>query len=65
MENAWKMHGENGDVTNDSYTFPKFDSSPLKSYLPNREEKLSSNHHFSRAMLNFGGIYLRFVFSWL
>ena len=37
MEKAWKMHGKNGDVTNDSYTLPKFNSSPLKSYLPNRE----------------------------
>jgi len=35
--------------------FPKFNSSPLKSYLPNRKGS-SSNHHFSGAMLNFGGV---------
>ncbi len=40
----------------DMCTLPKFNSSPLKSYLPNRKG-LSSNHHFSGAMLNFGGVY--------
>ena len=33
------------------YTHLKFNSSPLKSYLPKKE---SANHHFSGAMLNFG-----------
>ena len=37
-------------------TLPKFNSSPLKSYLPNRKGS-SSNHYFSGAMLNFGGVY--------
>ena len=40
-----------------SITLPKFNSSPLKSYLPNRKGS-SSNHHFSGAMLNFGGVIL-------
>ena len=37
------------------FTIPKFNSSPLKSYLPNRKGS-SSKHHFSRAILNFGGV---------
>ena len=36
-------------------TLPKFSSSPLKSYLPNRKGS-SSNHHFSGAMSNFRGV---------
>ena len=40
----------------DHLTPPKFNSLPLKSYLPNRKG-LSSNH-FSGSMLNFGGVYL-------
>ena len=35
-------------------TLPKFNSSPLKRYLSNRKGS-SYNHHFSGAMLNFGG----------
>ena len=37
------------------YFFPKFNSSPLKSYR-NPIGKQSSNHHFSGTMLNFGGV---------
>ena len=37
-------------------TLRKFNSSPLKSHLPNRKGS-SSNHHFSGAMLNFGGVF--------
>ena len=33
----------------------KFNSSPVKIYLPNRKGS-SSNHHFSGATLNFGGV---------
>ena len=47
-------------------TFPKFNRSPLKSYLPNRKGS-SSNHHFSRgyaAMLNFWGVYISYPFCW-
>ena len=33
----------------------KFNSSPLKSYLSKRKGSFS-NHHFSGAMLNFGGV---------
>ena len=33
----------------------KFNSSPLKSYIPKRKGSFS-NHHFSGAMLNFGGV---------
>ena len=36
------------------YPLPKFNSSPLKSYLPHRKGS-SSNHHLSGSMLNFRG----------
>ena len=36
-------------------TSQEFNSSPLKSYLPNRKGS-SSNHHFSGAMLTMGGV---------
>ena len=42
-------------------TLPQFNSSPLKSYLPNRKVVFQlptiSNHHFAEAMLNFGGVF--------
>ncbi len=44
-------------VLRKSYTPLKFNISPLKSYLPNRKGS-SSNQHFSRAMLNFRGVFL-------
>ena len=37
------------------HTLPKFNSSPLKMDHPNRKGS-SSNHHFSGAMFNFGGV---------
>ena len=38
-----------------SYTLPKFNIALEKLHLPNRKGS-SSNHHFSGAMLNFGGV---------
>jgi len=50
------------------FTLPKFNSSPLKSYLPNRKGS-SSNHHFSGAMLHFQGVtywfFLKHFQGWL
>ena len=51
-----KIQGSNSWFQ-EPYTPPKFNSSPLKSYLSKRKGS-SSNHHFnfSGAMLNFGGV---------
>ncbi len=35
-------------------TLPEFDSSPLKSYLPNRKVVVFQSHRFAGTMLNFG-----------
>ena len=51
-------HKKTIESQNHSLTPPKFNSSPLKSYLANRI--YSSSHHFSgeNSLLNFGGVLL-------